>query len=63
MQNPYAAGKPMYAKGAPNVGPVKDKSGYRERDVRLKRNALLRQMQVTLAGKYFSSPYLRGKNA
>lgn len=36
--NPYATGNRRYQGGlrAPNVGAVRDKSGYNERDIRMK---------------------------
>lgn len=46
--NPYASGRKHYGGGrsAPNVGPVRDKSGYVERDIKLKarRDALTKRL-------------------
>ena len=62
--NQYAAGKKVYGFGnpAPNTGPVADRFGYRERDrnARLRRNALLRRMQQLQKGNYTSPEVLRG---
>lgn len=60
----YAAGKKRYGAGrtAPNIGPVADKLGYRQRDNRLrtKRNAILRRMKAKQRGAFASANYLRG---
>lgn len=59
--NPYAAGKKTYGFGRsnPTSGPV-DKLGYRERDrqTRVKRNAMLRRLKAQKAGKFMSSDWL-----
>lgn len=64
---PYAAGNKQYgfsARSAPNVGPVSDKQGYKERDLKAKtmRNAMLRRMQAAQKGRYFSPDYLDPQN-
>lgn len=60
--NPYAAGKKQYSSifGAPNVGPVSDKSGYIDRDLaaKSKRNALLRRLRAGIKGNFMSSEFL-----
>jgi len=57
--NSFAAGNKNYGSGrsAPNVGPVRDMSGYRERDNKAKgmRAALLRRMQAQQKGNFASS--------
>jgi hypothetical protein len=60
---PYAAGNKRYGpsmNSAPNVGPVADKQGYRERDLKMKamRNAMLRRMQAGQRQRFMSSDYL-----
>lgn len=60
--NSYSAGNKQYGTdGAPNTGPVIDKTGYMERDrkAKLRRDAMLRRMQMMNKGKYMSSPALR----
>lgn len=64
---PYSAGNKQYgasARSAPNVGPVSDKQGYKERDLKLKtlRNAMLRRMKATRQGRYMSEDYLDPRN-
>lgn len=61
--NSYGAGEKRYGasgRSMPTVGPV-DKTGYRERDARLKarRQALLSQMQAQLGGQHMSPDALR----
>lgn len=58
--NPYAAGKKHYGGGrdAPNIGPV-DPIGYKERDAKIKRTAILRRMQAQQQGKTMSPNYMR----
>lgn len=56
--NRYAAGDKQYgARGAPNVGPVANKEGYKERDAgaKAKRNAALRRLKAR-KGKRFMDP-------
>lgn len=60
---PYAAGDKRYGpsgRSAPNIGPVADKQGYRERDLqtRAMRNAMLKRMQAGQRGRFMSSDYL-----
>lgn len=65
MINSYGAGAKHYGGGRsmPNIGPVKDKSGYKKRDRRLdsKRQALLNQLQARIGGNYMSSANLGRK--
>ncbi len=60
--NPYAAGNKIYGGGRsfPTMGPV-DKLGYAERDAKhsARRDALLRRMKATDAGKFGSADALR----
>jgi hypothetical protein len=60
--SPYAAGSKTYgqAMSSPTMGPV-DKTGYRNRDRRLKakRNAVLAKMKAGNAGAFASPDYLR----
>lgn len=55
MFNRYAAGQKYYGGGrsAPNIGPV-DPMGYAERDreAKVRRNAVLRRLQKMLGGNY-----------
>lgn len=64
--NPYGAGNKVYEGGrsAPNVGPTANRAGYLERDraAKARRNALLRRMKATQAGKRMNPDYLRKKN-
>ena len=60
---PYGAGDKRYGasgRSAPNIGPVADKQGYRERDLqtRAMRNAMLKRMQAGQRGRFMSSDYL-----
>lgn len=60
--NKYSAG----SKGlgvTPNLGPVRDHSGYQQRDrnAAVARNALLRRLQARGAGRYMSPESLREK--
>lgn len=52
--NQYAAGKKRYGAGRlmPNIGPVRDMFGYRERDNKAKarKNAILRRMKGQQSG-------------
>ena len=60
--NPYAAGAKMYGSGRmnPTLGPV-DKSGYAERDrkLRVRRNALQAKLKAKAKGAYASSDSMR----
>lgn len=60
--NPYAAGAKIYGNmtQSPTSGPV-DKSGYAERDRKLKarRNAILAKIQAGNTGAYASSNFQR----
>lgn len=57
--NAYGTGSKVYGGGrsAPNVGPVRNMSGYRERDAKAKgmREALLRRMKARQQGNFASS--------
>lgn len=60
---PYGAGPKQYGasgRSAPNIGPVSDKQGYRERDLRTKamRNAMLKRMQAGQRGRFMSSDFM-----
>ena len=60
--NKFAAG----AKGlgaTPNLGPVGDKSGYKERDrnAAISRNALLRRLKARQQGRFMSNDNLYGE--
>lgn len=60
--NPYAAGAKRYGpsgRSAPNMGPVGNMSGYRQRDQRARRNALLRKLKAQQRGAYASADALR----
>lgn len=64
---PYAAGNKRYGasgRSAPNIGPVGDKSGYRERDLKKKamRNAMLKRMKAGQAGRFMSPDWLDPAN-
>ena len=63
MFNSYSAGSKHYGGGRsmPNIGPVKNKGGYKQRDRRLsaKRQALLSQIQARLGGNHMSADNLR----
>lgn len=64
---PYAAGNKRYGasgRSAPNIGPVADKQGYMERDLKKNamRNAMLRRMQAAQTGNFFSSDFLDPRN-
>jgi hypothetical protein len=59
----YGAGKKRYGmsgRSAPNIGPVGDKSGYRQRDAdaRIRRNAMLARLQAGQRGDFMSKNYL-----
>lgn len=59
--NKFGAGNKQYGTaGAPNTGPVGDKSGYQQRDSEAKsmRNALLRRMKARQNKNYMSSDNL-----
>lgn len=60
---PYSVGNKVYGGGRsfPNLGPVADKSGYRERDAKSKarRNAILRRLKANSGGKYASADSMR----
>lgn len=60
--NPFGAGNKVYGGGrsAPNIGPVTNREGYedRDREARLRRNALLRRMKAGQRGRYMSSDWL-----
>ena len=60
--SPYAAGSKTYGQTmkSPTMGPV-DKTGYANRDRRLKakRNAILAKMKAGNKGAFASSDYLR----
>jgi hypothetical protein len=62
--NPYAVGNKIYGGGrsAPNVGPVNDKMGYKERDLQAKgrRAAVLRRMKARKSNRFMSADNLRG---
>lgn len=62
--NSFAAGKKVYegSRSAPNVGPVRNKSGYQKRDrqVALQRNALLKKLQAKAGKRPMSPDALRG---
>ena len=60
---PYAAGDKRYGasgRDAPNIGPVADRSGYRERDLKTRamRQAMLKRMQAGQQGRFMSSDFL-----
>ena len=60
---PYAAGAKRYGpagRSAPNIGPVDDKLGYKERDRKLKtlRNAMLKRTKAAQRGRFMSSDFL-----
>ena len=64
---PYAAGNKRYGaagRSAPNIGPVGDTQGYKERDLKKNamRNAMLRRMQAMQGGNFFSSDFLDPRN-
>lgn len=58
--NPFAAGLKRYGASGlltgPNVGPVADKSGYRERDAQTaaRRNAILQRLKAQMFKQYAS---------
>ena len=59
----YGVGKKRYgfnARSAPNVGPVGDKSGYRQRDAeaKAKRDAMLARLKASQSGNFMSRGYL-----
>lgn len=58
----YAAGRKKYGSGrnAPNVGPVRNRRGYKERDAKAKskRAAMLRRLKAGQSRRYMSSDYL-----
>jgi hypothetical protein len=60
---PYAVGNRVYNgfSPSPRVGPVADRSGYKERDLkyRARRNAVLRRMKAKSKGKHLSADALR----
>lgn len=58
--NTYAAGNKQYPGGAPNVGPTDQQQAYDERDqkARLKRNALLRRIQMMQKSNYMNKDVL-----
>jgi hypothetical protein len=60
---PYLVGNRVYNgySNAPNVGPVADKTGYRERDLKHKarRNAILRRLKAKNKGNYASPDSIR----
>lgn len=60
---PYGAGNKQYGlsgRSAPNIGPVANREGYRERDLKAKatRNAMLRRMKARRQGRFMSDDYL-----
>ena len=61
----YGVGRKVYGSGHsyPTMGPVKDKLGYKERDLkhRARRNALLRRMKAGQGRKYASADWLRSR--
>lgn len=59
--NRYAAGKKTGA--TPNVGPVADKSPYKEREqnAAMMRNAMLRRLKMRNEGRLFSPENLTGE--
>lgn len=60
---PYMVGNRVYNgfSPSPRVGPVADKSGYKERDLkhRARRNAILKRMKAKKKGKHMSADALR----
>lgn len=46
---------------SPHVGPIGNKAGYRERDLkhRARRNAILRRLKAKQKGKHFSADAMR----
>lgn len=56
--NPYSAGKKHYGAGRtmPNIGPVSNPQGYKERDNRAsaRKNAILRRMKAMSTGNAMS---------
>lgn len=60
--NPYTAGAKRYGisgRRGPNVGRTANLAGYRERDQRARRAALLRRLQAFQRGAYASPSALR----
>jgi hypothetical protein len=60
---PYGAGVKRYGasgRTAPNIGPVADKQGYRERDLqtRAMRNAMLKRMKAKQSGRFMSPEFM-----
>lgn len=60
---PYLVGNRVYNgfSPSPRVGPVADKSGYRERDLkhRARRNAILRRLKAKNRGEHMNADALR----
>lgn len=60
----YAAGSKTYRgmSSAPNIGPVTNTEGYKERDLkyrtRRRNNALLKRIKAKQQGRYMSADYL-----
>lgn len=59
-QNAYSAGDKLYGpagRSAPNVGPVQNMGGYRERDNRAAqmKSAMMRRLKALRQGKYASA--------
>lgn len=61
--SPYAVGNKIYGGGRsmPNIGPVDDKLGYKERDLKhqARRNAISRRIKAKTSGKHASADALR----
>jgi hypothetical protein len=59
----YGVGRKVYGSGHsyPTRGPVADKLGYKERDLkhRARRNAMLRRLKAGQGRKYASADWLR----
>lgn len=60
---PYGAGPKRYGptgRTSPNIGPVGDLGGYRQRDAmaQAKRNAMLAKLQAGQKGNFMSKAYL-----
>lgn len=63
----YGAGNKRYGpsgRAAPNIGPVGDRSGYKQRDLQaqLRRNAMLARLQAGQKTNYMSKAYLSPTN-
>jgi len=63
--NPYATGGRVYrgVSSAPNIGPLTNLTGYKERDkkykTRQKNQAVLRRLQARQQKRYMSSEFLK----